>query len=91
MMVSRVDKNIIASSKGSLDFSGETEEAESHLFQLARGLLDKVGEGLSKDQLTFLQRCIKMALQASPYDLRGSRRASVLCDFIQVDSKPSNL
>ena len=44
------------------------------------------GEGLPQDQLTFLHRCVKMELQASPYELRGSRRAAVLSDFIQVGS-----
>ena len=42
------------------------------------------GEALPQDQLTFLHRCLKMELQASPYELRGSRRAAVLADFIQV-------
>ena len=66
-------------------FSEETEDAECQLFQLSWSLLDGVGEDISQDQLTFLQRCVKMALQASPYELRGSRRAAVLCNFIQVD------
>ena len=79
--------------KGSLGFSDETEGAESDLFLLVRGLLDELregvsederGEGLPQDQLTFLHRCLKMELQASPYELRGSRRAAVLAGFIQV-------
>ena len=78
-----------------LKFTDDTKEAESDLFLLTLGLLDKVketlpqakqGEGLPKDELVFLHRCIKMALQTSPYDLRGSRRVAVLCEFIKVKS-----
>ena len=83
--------------KGSLEFSSETEEAESALFLLVKGLLDELREdipqdkkggagSLPQDQLTFLHRCVKMELQASPYELRGSRRAALLSDFIQVGS-----
>ena len=80
--------------KGSLEFSGETERAEGDLFLLVMGLLDelmegvpqdKKNEGLPQDQLTFLHRCVKMELQASPYELRGSRRAALLSGFIKVN------
>ena len=34
----------------------------------------------------FAKRCLKRKLQSSAHDIRGSRRLSTLCDFMEVSS-----
>ena len=73
-------------SSGMVEYSTETRDAETQLFKLARRLLPSwlVAGDLQRSQLTYLQRCLKREMMKHPYHLRASRRAALMCEFIQV-------
>ena len=39
----------------------------------------------NKDERTFAQRCLKKDIMASPHDIRGSRRLSVIFSLMEVE------
>ena len=41
----------------------------------------------NKDERTFAQRCLKKDIMASPHDIRGSRRLSVIFSLMEVKTK----
>ena len=74
---------------GFFDYSDSTEEAEKKLLSKTSDLMAEVeGEwGKSEDSRTLTIRCLKTALMSNDQDIRGSRRLSVICSFIQVRSR----
>ena len=69
-------------SPGIFDFSIRCKAAESKLFDSVKNLMTRI----NPEEEVFLLRCLKMKIMTTAHDMRGSRRLSVLCDFIQVGS-----
>jgi len=66
---------------GSFEFSTENEEKEKSLFKAVKSLMGKLPV-TGGDQKTYLQRQLKRKAMTTFYDVRGVRRLSLLCDFI---------
>ena len=75
---------LIFSSTGSLRFTRSHEAALSKLFEELKPILIELK---NKDERTFAQRCLKENFMASPHDIRGSRRLSVVFSFMEVKTK----
>ena len=67
---------------GFFNFGEAHEAAELKLFEKVKTLMTQV----HGNEKTFAQRCFKRKLQSSAHDIRGSRRLSTLCDFMEVSS-----
>ena len=75
---------LIFSSTGSLRFTRSHEAALSKLFEELKPILVELK---NKEERTFAQRCLKENFMASPHDIRGSRRLSVIFSLMEVKTK----
>ena len=73
---------------GILRFSVRRERAMVALFDELKPVLSILR---SPDEVTFAQQCLKKNLMASPHDIRGARRLSVIFSLMEVTSPLSKL
>ena len=66
---------------GILRFSVRRERAMEALFDELKTVLSILR---SPDEVTFAQQCLKKNLMASPHDIRGARRLSVIFSLMEV-------
>ena len=66
---------------GILRFSVRRERAMEALFDELKPVLSILR---SPDEVTFAQQCLKKNLMASPHDIRGARRLSVIFSLMEV-------
>ena len=67
---------------GMLRFSVAQQGAIKALFEKLKPIKRTVGK--SWDALTFAQQCLKKNMMASPHDIRGARRLSVIFSLMEV-------
>ena len=67
---------------GMLRFSVAQQGAIKTLFEKLKPIKKSVGK--SRDELTFAQQCLKKNMMASPHDIRGARRLSVIFSLMEV-------
>ena len=65
-----------------LRFSVAQQGAIKALFEKLEPIKRSVGK--SRDALTFAQQCLKKNMMASPHDIRGARRLSVIFSLMEV-------
>ena len=70
---------------GMLRFSVAQQGAIKALFEKLEPIKRSVGK--SRDELTFAQQCLKKNMMASPHDIRGARRLSVIFSLMEVKLK----